>query len=177
MADILAEYAGLKGQKLSKQTEKFAVDPQYPTPLRENVEYFREIAYFGAHTQKDEVGAIVDVSYKEADWTLELLTGFFDYFIVSRERHKRQRVEFDEKIKQAGRKPINKPDERSSSARTGVRNGERLARQDRSENRTISRNFNRVEKDKSGASDPTTGQSGRPLDRHPILASANSIAN
>jgi hypothetical protein len=108
LADVLAEYANLKGFKLSKQTEKFVADTTYPTPLRDNVEHFREIADFGAHTQKDETGAIIDVTLEEAEWTLELLDGFFDYFIVARERDKKRREAFDKKIADAGRKPLDK---------------------------------------------------------------------
>ena len=109
LTDLLAEYANLKGYKLSKQTEKVAADATYPTPLRDNVEHFREIADFGAHTQKDETGAIIDVTPEEAEWTLELLDGFFDYFIVARERDKKRRTNFDKKVEQAGRKSIVKP--------------------------------------------------------------------
>ncbi len=108
LTDLLAEYANLKGYKLSKQTEKVAADATYPTRLRENVEHFREIADFGAHTQKDETGAIIDVTLEEAEWTLELLDGFFDYFIVAQELNKKRREDFDKKIAAAGRKPIDK---------------------------------------------------------------------
>jgi hypothetical protein len=108
LTDLLAEYGHLKGYKLSKQTEKVAADATYPTRLRENVEHFREIADFGAHTQKDETGAIIPVTLEEAEWTLELLDGFFDYYILAQEQNKKRRVEFDKKIEAAGRKPIGK---------------------------------------------------------------------
>ena len=76
LTDVLAEYANLKEYKLSKQTEQFVADHTYSTPLRENVEHFREIADFGAHTQKDDTGTIIDVTLEEAAWTLNCLMAF-----------------------------------------------------------------------------------------------------
>jgi Domain of unknown function (DUF4145) len=109
LEELLAKYANLSGYKLSKQTEKFVNDASQPSRLRENVEYLREIADFGAHTQKDETGTLVEVTREEAEWTLEVIDGFFEHFIIGPEQDKIRRAKFDEKIEKAGRKPIKKP--------------------------------------------------------------------
>lgn len=49
------------------------------------------------------------MSRGEAEWTLDLVERLFEYFIVTPQRDKKMRVQMDERIKQAGRKPINPP--------------------------------------------------------------------
>jgi hypothetical protein len=75
--------------------------------LRENLHHFREVADFGAHTQKDDQQAAnIDVGREEAEWTLDVLDRLFDYFIATPAQDRKMREAMDERIKSAGRKPI-----------------------------------------------------------------------
>jgi hypothetical protein len=74
--------------------------------IRENLHYFREIANFGAHTQKDDQQEIIDVTEQEAEWTLDILDSLFEHFIVIPSRDRSIRESIAEKIEKAGRTPI-----------------------------------------------------------------------
>ncbi len=106
LADLLEEYAGLEQSLLSARIEAFIADANHPSRLRENLHHLREIGNFGAHTQKDDQAVIVDVGRDEAEWTLDILDGLFDYFIIAPERDRQMREALNEKLKAAGRKAI-----------------------------------------------------------------------
>jgi len=108
LSDLLKNYAGCEGQ-LSKQINDFVANPKYPSNVKENLHYLREIGNFSAHTQSDVgTGEIIDVGPDEADWTLTVLESLFDYFIIEPEKDAQRRAEIDAKLKRAGRKPIGK---------------------------------------------------------------------
>jgi hypothetical protein len=107
LADILEQYGGYKDFQLSKRIEAFAKDTKHPLSLRDNAKYLTQIGDFAAHTQKDTAtNEIVDVEPGEAEWTLEVIDGMFEHFIVAPERDKARRAAFDTKIQRTGRKPI-----------------------------------------------------------------------
>ena len=106
LADLLETYGGVKrSQKLSLMIAEFKKGA-HPSRIIDNLDHLREIGDFVAHTQKDEFGNIVDVEPAEAEWTLIVLDTLLDYFIVGPEKDKQRRAKFDEKIKQAQRKPL-----------------------------------------------------------------------
>ena len=106
LADVLEKYANQSQFSLKDRIDKFTEDTTHPSQLRENLHHLREIADFGAHTQKDDQAEIVDVGRDEAEWTLDLLDRLFDYFIVGPEKDKQMRASMDAKLKAAGRKEI-----------------------------------------------------------------------
>jgi hypothetical protein len=106
LADLLERYAGLDKFSLAARIDDFSKDNTHPSQLRQNLHYLREIADFGAHTQKDDQAEIIDVDRKEAEWTLDLIDRLFDYFIVAPERDRKMREGFDKKLDDAGRKPL-----------------------------------------------------------------------
>jgi hypothetical protein len=110
VADLLESYGQVKRSlKLSKMMDEFIESGRHPSHVTENLHYLREVADFSAHTQKDELGNIVEVNLGEAEWTLEVVDTLFDYFIIGPEKDKRRRANIDKKIEAAGRKPINSP--------------------------------------------------------------------
>jgi hypothetical protein len=106
LGDLLEKYAGQTQFSLASRIDKFIADPAQPGYIKENLHHFREIADFGAHTQKDEQQEIIDVNRDEAEWTLDILDSLFDHFIVAPERNRAIREAMDKKIKAAGRKQI-----------------------------------------------------------------------
>jgi hypothetical protein len=109
LADLLEKYAGRLERNLESRIEKFLEDQSYPARVKENLHHLREIGNFGAHTQTDQdTGQIIEVERDEAEWTLEVVDGLFEYFIVQPVRDLARRTKFDAKIAAAGRKPIKK---------------------------------------------------------------------
>jgi hypothetical protein len=77
--------------------------------VKQNLDHLREIGNFGAHQQTDKnTGGILDIGQEEAEWTLDVIDGLFEYFIVARERDERRRSEMDKRLEKAGRPPIKK---------------------------------------------------------------------
>jgi hypothetical protein len=107
LGDLLQDYGGHKQFKLSGRIDAFIKESKNPRSLRENLHYLREIADFGAHTQKYEVtGAIIDVEPVEAEWCLDVIDWLFDYYIIDPKRDEEVRLAFDEKLSKSNRKPI-----------------------------------------------------------------------
>ena len=88
--------------------EAFEKQGGHPSHVTGDLDTCVRLQIFQAHTQKDELGNIVDVEPGEAEWTLEVVDTLFDYFIVGPEKDKERRAKFDKKIEAAGRKPIKK---------------------------------------------------------------------
>lgn len=106
LADLLADYAGLKDFNFSKRVDQFRADETRPYDLRENMHHFREIGDFGAHTQKSDQDVVLAVDRESAEWMLEFIDQAFAYFIVGPEKNRRIRSKWDANIDAAGRKPI-----------------------------------------------------------------------
>ncbi|MDO8433833.1 MAG: DUF4145 domain-containing protein [Candidatus Binatus sp.] len=105
LADLLAAFAGRTEYKLEDRIDNFIADTQFPSNLKDNLHHLREIGNFGAHTKKDKAtGEIIDVDREEAEWTLEVVDGLFDYFIVSPEKDKERRAKWDAKRGSTGAK-------------------------------------------------------------------------
>jgi len=107
LADVLEKYGGYTQFQLSKRIEDFAADARHPSGLRQNAAYLVQLGDFAAHTQKDQLTeAILDVEPGEAEWTLDVIDGMFDYFIAGPARDLARRTAVDAKLKAAGRRPI-----------------------------------------------------------------------
>lgn len=107
VGDLLAEYGGHKERRITQQIDAFNANTSHPRSIRENLHHLREIADFGAHTQKDERDEIVEATRDEAEWTLDVVDRLFDYFIVTPKQDASIRDSFDVKIASVpGRKAI-----------------------------------------------------------------------
>jgi hypothetical protein len=106
LGDLLEQYADLTQFRLEDRVDAFIADVNRPREIRENLHYFREIANFGAHTQKDDQQEIIDVTEQEAEWTLDVLDSLFEHFIVAPARDESIRESIAAKIEKAGRDPI-----------------------------------------------------------------------
>lgn len=106
LADLLKKYDQRNEFGLAARIAKFNEDTSHPVGVRENLDYLREIANFGAHTQEDDQANIVDVGRDEAEWTLDLVERLLDYFIITPARDKEMQAKMDKKLDATGRKPI-----------------------------------------------------------------------
>jgi hypothetical protein len=108
LADLLEKYAGIAEYTLAKSIDMFMADTKHPSRHRQNLHYLREIGDFSAHTKTDTKGDIIEITPEEAEWTLRVVSGLFDYFIVAPATDEAIRSRIDEKLKDANRKPIKK---------------------------------------------------------------------
>jgi hypothetical protein len=106
LADLLERYTKLDDFNLSDRVDKFRADNTHPSNLRENIHHFREIANFGAHTQKNDQDQIIPVTRDGAEWMLNFLDRLFDYLIIGPAKDQKMRETWDENVAEAGRKPI-----------------------------------------------------------------------
>lgn len=111
LQDLLEQFAGRTEYKLEDRIDNFIADTKYPSSIKDNLHHLRDIANFGAHTKTDKAtGEIIDVDRDEAEWTLEVVDGLFDYFIVGPEKDKQRRADWDAKRGQTGApRPVRKP--------------------------------------------------------------------
>jgi hypothetical protein len=111
LQDLLEQFAGRTEYKLEDRIDNFIADPQYPSTIKDNLHHLRDIANFGAHTKTNKAtGEIIEVDRDEAEWTLEVIDGLFDYFIVGPEKSKQRRADWDNKREQTGAaRPVRKP--------------------------------------------------------------------
>jgi hypothetical protein len=77
-----------------------------PSIIAEAVDAVRQVGNFAAHPMKDiNTGAIVQVEPGEAEWSLDVLRGLFDYFFIQPARLQRRKNELNNKLQALG-KPL-----------------------------------------------------------------------
>jgi Domain of unknown function (DUF4145) len=80
---ILREKAGVKRGSLEKEIDEVIASGQMPTHLTEAIDAIRNIGNFAAHPVKSSAtGEILPVEPGEAEWTLDVLDGLFDFYFV-----------------------------------------------------------------------------------------------
>jgi hypothetical protein len=103
---LLMEEGKIKDESLSKQIEKFCSRQDIPPILSESVHAIRAVGNFAAHPMKDKnTGEIVQVEPGEAEWSLDVLRGLFDYFFIQPALFKRRKDDLNNKLKALG-KPL-----------------------------------------------------------------------
>jgi uncharacterized protein DUF4145 len=103
LADLLEKFAGRTEYKLEDRIDNFIADAKYPSNIKDNLHYLRDIVNFGAHTKIEKAtGEIIEIGHDEAEWTLEVVDGLFDYFIVGPEKDKERRANWDKKRELTG---------------------------------------------------------------------------
>jgi len=68
----------------------------------------------------DSEDRVIDVTPEEAEWTLRVVMGLFDYLIVGPAKDREMRAAIDEKLKAAGRKPIKPLSRKNGNEKNGA---------------------------------------------------------
>jgi hypothetical protein len=112
LQDILERYADRKEYKLEDRIDEFLEDKRFPSSVKQSLHHLRDIANFCAHTKKEKAtGEIIEVTPAEAEWTLDVIDGLFDYFIITPARDQKRRENWDKKRLLTGSpRPSRKPD-------------------------------------------------------------------
>jgi len=104
LQNILREKAKVKHQNLSKEIDEAITSKQLPAYLAEGIDAVRNIGNFAAHPIKStSTGEIVDVEPGEAEWLLDLLEGFFDFYFIQPAELQRKKDALNKKLIDAGK--------------------------------------------------------------------------
>lgn len=101
LADLLEKYLKLTDFNLAKRIDAFRADKHQPPRMQESMHHFREIADFGAHTQKNDQDQALPVTRDDAEWMLDFLDRLFDHFIVGPEKDRSVRERWNKNIGEA----------------------------------------------------------------------------
>jgi Domain of unknown function (DUF4145) len=104
---ILREKARVKKSDLAKEIDEVLASRSLPSHLAEAIDAIRNIGNFAAHPIKStSSGEIVPVEPGEAEWTLDVLDGLFDFYFVQPEVFKKRRAALDAKLSGLGKPPM-----------------------------------------------------------------------
>jgi hypothetical protein len=107
LQNILREKAGVKKSDLSKEIDQVLASKQLPSHLADSIDAIRNIGNFAAHPIKStNTGEIVDVEAGEAEWTLDVLEGLFDFYFVQPALLAKKKDALNKKLLEAGKPPM-----------------------------------------------------------------------
>jgi hypothetical protein len=103
---ILREKANVKPSDLAREIDEVLASQTLPSHLSEAIDAIRNIGNFAAHPIKStNTGEILPVEPGEAEWTLDVLDGLFDFYFVQPTLLKQKRDALNAKLQAAG-KPL-----------------------------------------------------------------------
>jgi hypothetical protein len=104
---ILREVAKVKPGNLADEIQQVIDSGKLPSHLVESIDAIRNIGNFAAHPLKSQkTGEILPVEPGEAEWNLDVIEALFDFYFVQPEILKKKRYALDQKLKEAGKKPM-----------------------------------------------------------------------
>ena len=107
LQNLLVEKARVKHRDLAPQIQEVIDSGVLPTQIAQDLDVVRIIGNFGTHPIKSQsTGQIVEVEPGEAEWNLDVLEALFDFFFAQAERRQQRRAALNEKLRDAGRKPL-----------------------------------------------------------------------
>jgi hypothetical protein len=106
LQNLLREKAGVKPGNLDNEIQQILDSKQLPSHLGSAIDAVRVLGNFASHPIKSQnTGAIIDVEPGEAEWSLDVLEGLFDFYFVQPEILQKKRDALNEKLQEAG-KPL-----------------------------------------------------------------------
>jgi hypothetical protein len=104
---LLLEKAGIKPGNLASQIDEVLKSKTLPSHIAEEIDAIRNIGNFAAHaSQSHATGEIVPVERGEAEWTLNILEGLFDFYFVQPAKSKQRRDDLNVKLGNIGKPPM-----------------------------------------------------------------------
>lgn len=104
---ILREKAGVKKADLAKEVDEVISSGKLPSHLSEAIDGIRNIGNFAAHPIKASAsGDVLPVEPGEAEWTLDVLEGLFDFYFVQPALLTARRAALTAKLASAGKPPV-----------------------------------------------------------------------
>lgn len=104
LQNLLRETAKVPASDLSKEIDAVLNSKQLPTYLANAIDAVRNIGNFAAHPIKaTSTGGIVDVEPGEAEWSLDVLEGLFDFYFIQPALIQKKRDALNAKLTQSGK--------------------------------------------------------------------------
>ena len=104
---LLREKAGVKHSNLDNEIQQALDSKMLPTYLADAIDAVRVIGNFAAHPIKSKsTGEVVDVEEGEAEWLLDTLEGFFDFYFVQPLLLQRKKDAINKKLAEVGKPPV-----------------------------------------------------------------------
>jgi hypothetical protein len=83
LQQVLREAGEFRGANLSDEIDQAIESGKLPSYLTDSLHALREIGNMAAHPNKSKsTGEIIDVEPGEAEWSLDVLDGLFDFYFV-----------------------------------------------------------------------------------------------
>lgn len=103
---ILRDKAGVKKADLAKEIDEVIAAKSLPSHLAEAIDAIRNIGNFAAHPMKStSTGQVLPVEAGEAEWTLDVLDGLFDFYYIQPDILAKRRAALNAKLANAGKPP------------------------------------------------------------------------
>ncbi|MEW6114232.1 MAG: DUF4145 domain-containing protein [Thermodesulfobacteriota bacterium] len=103
---LLREVAGIEPSNLSKEIDQVLASGTLPSHLAEAIDAIRNIGNFAAHPIKSTAsGEVLPVEPGEAEWTLDVLDGLFDFYFVQPALLQRKKAALNSKLASANKPP------------------------------------------------------------------------
>lgn len=104
---LIREKAGIKKPDLAKEIDELISSKSLPSHLAEAVDAIRNIGNFAAHPIKTTAtGEVLPVEPGEAEWTLDVLDGLFDFYFIQPALLKAKRDALNAKLASANKPPV-----------------------------------------------------------------------
>lgn len=104
---LIREKAGIKKPDLAKEIDELIASKALPSHLSEAIDAIRNIGNFAAHPIKTTAtGEVLPVEPGEAEWTLDVLDGLFDFYFVQPALLKAKRDALNAKLATANKPPV-----------------------------------------------------------------------
>jgi len=105
---LIHKKAGIKKRGLSQEIDELISSKTIPSYLVEDLDAIRNIGNFAAHPIKStNTGAIVEVEPGEAEWSLILLEGLFDFYFVQPALSQKKKDALNKKLSDSGKPLMN----------------------------------------------------------------------
>jgi hypothetical protein len=103
---LIREVSVIKKSDLAKEIDELISSNTLPSYLADSVDDIRNIGNFAAHPIKSTAtGEVLTVEPGEAEWTLDVLDGLFDFYFVQPALQKARRDALNAKLTSANKPP------------------------------------------------------------------------
>ena len=107
LQNLLREKAETKAKDLAAQIQEVLDSGRLPSHLAAAIDGVRAIGNFAAHPIKSErTGEVIEVESGEAEWLLDTLEWFFDFYFVQPANLEKKRDALNKKLQEAGKPPL-----------------------------------------------------------------------
>lgn len=104
LQNIIREVIGIKPSHLSDEIQQVIDSGDLPSYLSKSIDAIRNYGNFAAHPIKSEKAReIIDVEPGEAEWSLDVIEGLFDFYFVQPAKLKAKKEHLNKKLSDSGK--------------------------------------------------------------------------